>query len=790
MSLSNHWLKRAKRIREMDWDELRLRTYQEFAKRWDLALCQIGGPFFRERRPPQLRGRFFFTEEEAPEILKCLRERLPEVVEGIVRQAEQICEHRFDLLGYVGVDYGTKIDWHLDAVHGKRAPRRPWFRVRYLDFDQVGDSKVTWELNRHQHLVTLAKAYRLTGEARYAREVFLQWYDWQGQNSYGIGINWASSLEVAFRSLSWLWVWYLLNGCATVPQRFPSDLHRALMLNGRHIERFLSTYFSPNTHLLGEGVGLFFIGTLCSGSTLAQRWQKLGWQIVLREAERQVRPDGMHFEQSTYYHTYALDFLLHSRILADLNGVAVPAVLDWNIERMLDVLCTLGRAGSVPQFGDDDGGRVFDQRRNRAADLLDPLATGAVLFNRGDFKSVAGSIREETVWLLGAAGAKWFEGRSLQQPTATSIALEHSGIYVMSSQSPLTRQLVINAGPHGASRSGHRHADALSVQLAVNGQPLLIDPGTFAYVDSDAERNRFRATACHNTAQVDNLSQAEPSGPFGWEGLPNVGVDRWVTGKTFDLFVGSHRGYCRLRKPVQHRRYVFHSKPNFWLIRDVLEGEGVHCLEVSWHFGPGSLFPIPGGAMFLSGEHAALAVLIASSQDCSWETTQGWYSPIYGRKEPSPILRVGSRTELPIEFAALLIPIAKADAAQGLLQQFEPTHKGVPVRAYRYSAADVANYMFFADVAGTWQVGPWVSDARFLFCSTRGEENVRQLAVYDGSYVELSGRQVFKSEVPLMRGEWRPDAPKHLAGVCLESYVPPENVPYLSSRDTSVQLPL
>src|SRR5205809_4192142 len=27
-------------------------------------------------------GRFFFTEEEAPEILKCLRERLPEVVEG------------------------------------------------------------------------------------------------------------------------------------------------------------------------------------------------------------------------------------------------------------------------------------------------------------------------------------------------------------------------------------------------------------------------------------------------------------------------------------------------------------------------------------------------------------------------------------------------------------------------------------------------------------------------------------------------------------------------------------
>jgi heparinase II/III-like protein len=775
-------MEKLRRLRYMGWDEWRVRTRQEVAKRWDFVVSQIGIRFPEDGGyvpRSHASGRFFFGRDEVPPILDCLRQRLPEVVEEIVERAEKICQHRFDLLGYEDVDYGAEIDWHLDAVHGKRAPRRPWFRVRYLDFDQVGDSKVTWELNRHQHLVTLAKAYRFTGEARYAREVFRQWYDWQDQNPYGIGINWASSLEVAFRSLSWLWVWYLLNGSSTVPQRFSFDLRRALMLNGRHIEQFLSTYFSPNTHLLGEGAGLFFIGTLCSGSTLAQRWQKLGWQIVLREAERQVRPDGMHFEQSTYYHTYALDFLLHSRILADLNGVPVPTMLDRTMEKMLDVLCTLGRAGSVPQFGDDDGGRVFDPRRNRAGDLLDPLATGAVLFDRGDFKSVAGSIREETVWLLGPAGARWFEGRSLQQLTAASFSFEHSGIYVMSSENPLLRQLVINAGPHGAGRSGHRHADALSVQLAVNGQPLLIDPGTFAYVDSDAERNRFRETACHNTAQVDDLSQAEPSGPFGWEALPNAGVDRWVTGKTFDLFVGSHRGYCRLRQPVQHRRYVFHSKPNFWLIRDVLEGEGVHQLEVSWHFAPGSLSPIPGGTMFVSGEHAALAVLIASSQDCSWEVTQGWYSPIYGRKEPSPILRVSSRAELPVEFAALLIPIAKADAAPGLFQLFESRHKGVPVRAYRYAAADVANYMVFANEAGTWQVGPWVSDARFLFCSTRGEESVQQLAIHDGSYVELSGRQVFKSEVPLILGEWRPDEPKHPARVGLESSVHAENVPLL-----------
>ena len=58
------------------------------------------------------------------------------------------------------------IDWHLDPVHGKRAPLDPWFKIPFLDFAVVGDHKVTWELNRHQHLVTLAKARLLSGDKK------------------------------------------------------------------------------------------------------------------------------------------------------------------------------------------------------------------------------------------------------------------------------------------------------------------------------------------------------------------------------------------------------------------------------------------------------------------------------------------------------------------------------------------------------------------------------------------------------------------------------------------------
>ena len=51
-----------------------------------------------------------------------------------------------------------------------------------LGLDEAGDSKVTWELNRHQHFVTLAKAYHLSGDHRFANEIFDEWRHWHAEN--------------------------------------------------------------------------------------------------------------------------------------------------------------------------------------------------------------------------------------------------------------------------------------------------------------------------------------------------------------------------------------------------------------------------------------------------------------------------------------------------------------------------------------------------------------------------------------------------------------------------------
>ena len=160
------------------------------------------------------RDNSFFLAVKLSARAELLRKHLPGEAAEILREADEICGHRFRLLGYENLDYGREIDWHLDPVHGKRAPLDPWFKIPFLDFAAVGDHKVTWELNRHQHLVTLAKAQLLSGERneKYARELMAQWRSWIKANPYPLGINWASTLEVAFRSLSWIWVDQLLAG--------------------------------------------------------------------------------------------------------------------------------------------------------------------------------------------------------------------------------------------------------------------------------------------------------------------------------------------------------------------------------------------------------------------------------------------------------------------------------------------------------------------------------------------------------------------------------------------------
>ena len=746
--LTINWRHLGARLWRMDRHEFFERCRQEVAKRSDAALGWLGYDFINNSKHSDSTqtGNFFFTSQSVDSILLLLKQRLPGRAEQIVEEADRVCRHHFDLLGYRNLHYSRanvgEIDWHWDAVHDKQSPKKAFHRVRYLSYQQCGDSKVIWELNRHQHLVTLAKAYRLTHEARYADETLRQWRQWQAQNPYPTGINWSSSLEVSIRSLSWLWTLHLLHGAPGVFD-FRAEWLRGLALHGRHIERYLSTYFSPNTHLLGEGVGLFFLGILCPELDAAKRWKALGWQIILRESERQIGEDGFHFEQSTYYHVYALDFLLHAVVLASLNNVQVPRLLENKIEKMLSVLYLLGRSGPPQQFGDDDGGRLFDPRRNRAEHLMDPLASGAILFHRGDFKATAGNLREETLWLLGEGGVRQWDLLRTAPASRESATLTESGCYLLASDDS---QLIVDTGPLGVHGAGHGHADALSVGLQSRGHSLLIDCGTYEYVGPGKDRDQFRGTEAHNTLTVDGLSQTEAATTFSWHTPAHATVERWMKGKNFDLLIASHDGYQRLQPPATHRRWVISLKDGAYLIRDVVEGSGNHHLNIRWHLAQ-DLQADRDHIFRIQNEMRGLSFCPVQDADWGSELRTGMHSPAYGQKTPITVLNFARAATFPAEFAVVVRAWHDLPGGPDSLEWIgRRSIAGVSHYEYQWDGGMCS--FVFNDRREPWRSGRLASDAEYL-CHKTAHGSGEQLIFASGTYATIDGGTELRASRPV-----------------------------------------
>src|SRR5579883_3132842 len=140
MSKSSPWARRWARLHSMGGEELLDRVRQHLQARIDAYRSTRGFDFAQDLAGtgPDPQGRFFFDEPQVSEICRLLRGRMPEAAAQIVASAEKICRHRFDLLGFADLNYGPEIDWHLDLVHGKRAPRIPWFKIGYWTLRRLG----------------------------------------------------------------------------------------------------------------------------------------------------------------------------------------------------------------------------------------------------------------------------------------------------------------------------------------------------------------------------------------------------------------------------------------------------------------------------------------------------------------------------------------------------------------------------------------------------------------------------------------------------------------------------
>lgn len=508
----------------------------------------------------------------------------------LVRRADLIAGHRLSFLNLTDCHLGDPIDWNRDHRSGKRAPMDFAPSIDYRDFSVTGDCKLVWEPNRHHHLVVLARAYRATGDSKYASAVVEQLESWLAQCPFGRGMNWRSPLELAIRVINWVWAMDLVADSPVVTSVFRASVRRAVGLHLWEIARKYSQGSSANNHVIGEAAGVFMGAAYFNDLPDAARLREQSLAILVREIGHQTYADGCGREHAFGYQVFVMQFFLLSGLVGRWTGQEFPAEYWTRLERMLEFAGALTEGGgSPPMFGDSDDGYVLDLGAG-GADLGGWLAIGALVFDRSDLKAWAGGYREPVRWLLGRESRARFE--AIESPMSgapiRSRAFADSGYYLIQSgraDSVDRISVFVDCAELGfRSIAAHGHADALSFTLRAFGVDVLVDPGTYDYFSHREWREYFRSTRAHNTLVIDDADQSVPLGLFMWGVRARSRCLRWEPTTQGGFLVAEHDGYTRLKDPVVHRRSIaLDGAARTVTIRDEIVASGSHRAALYFH---------------------------------------------------------------------------------------------------------------------------------------------------------------------------------------------------------------
>jgi uncharacterized heparinase superfamily protein len=379
------------------------------------------------------------------------------------------------------------------------------------------DRRLAWEQLRGHDWVAVAAV--AAHDATYRAWLVPALRAWDESHPFGSpGIAWESAMEAAIRIFSLVTVGGLTG---------PHPLYeRMIFQHADFVARRLSSHSSANNHLIVEL------------AALVVAWRVTELPVQHRDAldrlERavatQVFADGVHAEMATHYHAFVLEAL--ALVAACERAFAASHHwLDRTVVAMNEYLSAVTCGdGSLLQQGDDDGGRIVP---------------GVAL-----------------PMVAQAPRSRWFADSG-------QVVLRSSRLHA-----------VCDAGPFGfGSLAAHAHCDALSLYLAIDGVPLLVDRGTYRYSDDRGMRDQLRATAAHNTAQVGTQEQADVRGPFLWGRKPRVVLERVELGER-DHVVASHDGFA----PATHRRELVRSGDALLVVDRV---DTALPLTVRFHLPPG-----------------------------------------------------------------------------------------------------------------------------------------------------------------------------------------------------------
>lgn len=610
--------------------------------------------------------------------------------DSILDLAERLHAGRLKILGREFCVALDRIDWNQDPVTGSE------FGLDFgplIDFRHLGediDVKYVWELNRHQDLVTLAQAWRLTGDTRHADLLLHALERWLNQCPNLRGVNWSSPMENGLRLVSWSLIWQCLGGFDSPAFRGVAG-HRLrqqwLSSIWQHLHFVTSQYSlhsSANNHLVGEAVGVL-VGTITwPWWPQIHPWRTQALAHLERQSRRQFRADGTHFEQAMGYHLFTLELLIVTGLCTRAAQFELSPAFWLSINRAARCFEALRDCtGRLPTFGDTDEARVLSLVPGATRDdyLAFLSGTVAILTQDPQLARCAKADSAAVEWVIDGAHARLAQLRGApdnlpnrQNSRSSAKESESQSGDAMPTTAPWPYEfpdgglillgenlkesaelrLLVDVGPLGANRiAGHGHADALSFTLSMAGVELLIDPGTGSYNTDHAARRYFRSTSGHNTATIDDQDQAVWGGSFLWLSDVPTRLLQLTRSREREMLMAEHLGYERLNDPVRHQRCIEVDRTQQRItVLDRFFCRASHDVALHWHFHPECAVSLAPDLPFdckieRLGQCLQIKLDPGSAKSCAGvaklfrgaiDPMLGWYSQAYGQRIPSPTL--------------------------------------------------------------------------------------------------------------------------------------------------------
>ncbi len=309
--------------------------------------------------------------------------------------------------------------------------------------------------------------------------------------------------------------------------------------------------------------------------------------------------------------------------------------------------------------------------------------------------------------------------------------------------------LFFDCGHHGADNCGHAHADALSFELAANGQTMLIDPGTYTYTASQDLRDSFRVSSAHNTLTVDDQSWSVPAGPFSWQSIGNSGPIDWISKERFDYIFASQNGSSD-ETAFAHYREILFLKDEYWVIRDYLSYYGPHRLKLWFHF-DSEVAPLRDREhtirVIRENGHAAALQLTTFGERGEWLRESGWVSHCYGTREKSPLWVFSAEANGPVELITVMVPETLGASSKAVVREIEALNG----RAFEINTENKHDVLLLRRgwglENGQLETPRFISDFDVAWVRFANEQarNPEELVLIGGERVELDGRILLKS---------------------------------------------